>query len=226
MNRSIEGVVTFLRDNDNLIKQLMETAESATNEIEQLADRVGNAREEAQVLVDQLGAVEFSVGGQDDTKVRQAALLEAVAALRKKFETYKNDPLRRGIYAAEISNLYLQLANTFNNETVAQIVPFGADEISGYKELMKKAVLDAASRKKRAAVIKAGAQISRLALGVAGKLALVKSMGTRPVMWTSAALMLLLLATGCSLDAASRGPFGPEDPETVNAEEAAPRTAP
>ena len=173
MNRSIEGVVTFLRDNDNLIKQLMETAESATNEIEQLADRVGHAREEAQVLVDQLGAVEFSVGRQDDTKVRQAALLEAVAALRKKFETYKNDPLRRGIYAAEISNLYLQLANTFNNETVAQIVPFGADEISGYKDLMKKAVLDAASRKKRAAVIKAGAQISRLALGVAGKLALV-----------------------------------------------------
>ena len=132
-----------------------------------------NAREEAQVLVDQLGAVEFSVGRQDDTKVRQAALLEAVAALRKKFETYKNDPLRRGIYAAEISNLYLQLANTFNNETVAQIVPFGADEISGYKDLMKKAVLDAASRKKRAAVIKAGVQISRLALGVAGKLALV-----------------------------------------------------
>ncbi len=173
MNRSIEGVVTFLQDNDNLIKQLMETAESATTEIEQLADRVDHAREEAQVLVDQLGAVEFMVGGQDDTKVRQAALLEAVAALRKKFEMFKNDPLRRGIYAAEISNLYLQLANTFNNQTVAQIVPFGADEISGYKDLMKKALLDAASRKKRAAVIKAGVQISRLALGVAGKLALV-----------------------------------------------------
>ena len=31
MNRSIEGVVTFLQDNDSLIKQLMETAESATN---------------------------------------------------------------------------------------------------------------------------------------------------------------------------------------------------
>lgn len=173
MNRSIDGVVTFLRDNDNVIKQLMETAESATNDIEQLATSVDHAREEAQALVDQLGAVEFSVGRDDDTKIRQTALLEAVAALRKKFELYKNDPLRRGIYAAEISNLYLQLANTFNNETVAQIVPFGADEISGYKELMKKAVLDAASRKKRAAVIKAGAQISRLALGVAGKLALV-----------------------------------------------------
>ncbi|MEK6802695.1 MAG: hypothetical protein AABZ34_08505 [Nitrospirota bacterium] len=173
MNRSIEGVVTFLQDNDNLIKQLMETAESATTEIEQLADRVDHARQEAQVLVDQLGAVEFSVGGQDDTKVRQAALLEAVAALRKKFEIFKNDPLRRGIYAAEISNLYLQLANTFNNQTVAQIVPFGADEISGYKGLMEKAILDASSRKKRAAVIKAGVQISRLALGVAGKLALV-----------------------------------------------------
>ena len=173
MDISIEGVVSFLEDNDNLIKQLMETAESATQEITELADHVDHAREEAKVLVDQLGAVEFAVGKQDETKVRQKALLEAVAVLRKKFETYKNDPLRRGIYAAEISNLYVQLANTFNNETIAQIVPFGRDEISTYKDLMRQAILDAASRKKRAAVIKAAAQISKLALGVAGKLAVV-----------------------------------------------------
>lgn len=173
MNRSIEGVVTFLQDNDNLIKQLMETAESATTQIEQLTTQVDHAREEAQVLVDQLGTVEFSVGLEDDTKVRQTALLEAVAALRKKFETYKNDPLRRGIYAAEIANLYLQLANTFNNETVARIVPFEAGDIATYKDLLNKAVLDAATRKRRAAAIKAAAQISKLALGVAGKLALV-----------------------------------------------------
>lgn len=171
MNASIQGVVTFLQDNDSLIKQLMETAESANTDIEQLADQVNHARDEAQLLVDQLGTVAFAVGKQDETKVRQKALLEAVTALRKKFETYKNDPLRRGIYAAEISNLYLQLANTFNNETVAQIVPFEADEIATYKDLLTKAILDAESRKKRAAVIKAAAQISRLALGVAGKLA-------------------------------------------------------
>ena len=171
MNTSVAGVLSFLKDNDNLIKQLMETAESATTEITQLADHVDHARDEANVLVDQLGTVEFAVARQDETKVRQKALLEAVAALRKKFETYKNDPLRRGIYAAEISNLYVQLAGTFNNETVAQIVPFDSDEIATYKDLLKQATMDAASRKKRAAVIKAAAQISRLALGVAGKLA-------------------------------------------------------
>lgn len=171
MNFSIQGVVSFLQDNDNLIKQLMETAEGATQEITELAGRIDRARGEAKVLVDQLGSVEFSVGKQDETKVRQKALLEAVAALRKKFETYKNDPLRRGIYAAEISNLYVQLANTFNNETIAQIVPFSRDEISTYKALMKQAILDAASRKKRAAAIKAAAQISKLAIGIAGKLA-------------------------------------------------------
>lgn len=81
MNRSIEGVVTFLQDNDSLIKQLMETAESAQTDIEQLATQVDHARDEAQVLVDQLGAVEFTVGREDDTKVRQTALLDAVAAL-------------------------------------------------------------------------------------------------------------------------------------------------
>ena len=171
METSISGVVSFLSDNDSLIKQLMETAESAHQEITDLAVQVDHARDEAKVLVEQLGAVEFAVGKQDETRVRQKALLEAVAALRKKFETYKNDPLRRGIYAAEISNLYLQLANTFNNETVAQVVPFSKDEIRAFKDLMKEAVLDAASRKKRAAVIKAAAQISKLALGIAGKLA-------------------------------------------------------
>lgn len=171
METSIAGVVGFLEDNDSLIKQLMETAEGAHQEITDLATQVNHARDEAKVLVDQLGVVEFAVGKQDETKVRQKALLEAVAALRKKFETYKNDPLRRGIYAAEISNLYLQVANTFNNETVAQIVPFTKDEIRTYKALMKEAVLDAASRKKRAAVIKAAAQISKLAIGIAGKLA-------------------------------------------------------
>ncbi|MBS0183576.1 MAG: hypothetical protein JSS39_14360 [Nitrospira sp.] len=171
METSIAGVVGFLEDNDSLIKQVMETAEGTHQEITDLAGQVDHAREEAKVLVDQLGVVEFAVGKQDETRVRQKALLEAVAALRKKFETYKNDSLRRGIYAAEISNLYLQLANTFNNETVAQIVPFSKDEIKVYKDLMKEAVLDAASRKKRAAVIKAAAQISKLALGIAGKLA-------------------------------------------------------
>ena len=171
MNFSIQGVVSFLQDNDNLIKQLMETAEGATQEITELAGRVDRARGEAKVLVDQLGSVEFSVGKHDETKVRQKALLEAVAVLRRKFETYKNDPLRRGIYAAEISNLYVQLSNTFNNETITQIVPFSRDEISTYKDLMKQAILDAASRKKRAAAIKAAAQISKLAIGIAGKLA-------------------------------------------------------
>ncbi|MDH5741265.1 MAG: hypothetical protein OEY77_13160 [Nitrospira sp.] len=171
METSIAGVVGFLEGNDNLIKQLMEAAESASQEISDLSVQVDHARGEAKILVDQLGTVEFSIGKTDETKVRQKALLEAVAALRKKFETYKNDPLRRGIYAAEISNLYLQLANTFNNETIAQIVPFTRDEIKTYKELMREAVLDAASRKKRAAVIKAAAKISKLAIGIAGKLA-------------------------------------------------------
>lgn len=171
MELSIAGVVGFLEDNDTLIKQLMETAEGASQEISDLSGKVDQARDEAKELVSQLGAVEFAVGKKDETKVRQKALLEAVAALRKKFETYKNDPLRRGIYAAEISNLYLQLANTFNNETIAQVVPFTRDEIKTYKDLMKEAVLDAASRKKRAAVIKAAAQMSKLALGIAAKLA-------------------------------------------------------
>ncbi len=34
-------------------------------------------------------------------------------------------------------------------------------------------------------------------------------------MWRTTAATLLIFASGCSLDAASRGPFGPDDPETA-----------
>ena len=78
METSIAGVVGFLEDNDSLIKQLMETAESAQEEIGNLSVEVDQAREEAKALIDQLGRVEFEIGKQDETKVRQKALLEAV----------------------------------------------------------------------------------------------------------------------------------------------------
>lgn len=45
-------------------------------------------------------------------------------------------------------------------------------------------------------------------------------------MWTSAAMVLLLLSAGCSLDAASRGPFGPEDQETAVPKKALPAELP
>jgi hypothetical protein len=167
---SIAGVVGFLRDNDNLIKQVMESTESATTEISALAEKVDQAREEAKMLVDQLGAIEFSVAAEDATKVRQKALLEAIGVLRKKFETYRNDSLRRGIYAAEISNLHVQLANTFHNQTIASMCPFEDGELAKYRGLLKKAAMDAAGRKKRAAVLKAAAQVSKVAIGIAGKL--------------------------------------------------------
>ncbi|WHZ17607.1 MAG: hypothetical protein OJF52_004459 [Nitrospira sp.] len=34
-------------------------------------------------------------------------------------------------------------------------------------------------------------------------------------MWTYVTLLLFIAGSGCSLDASSRGPFGPEDPETA-----------
>ena len=122
------------------------------------------------MLVDQLDAVEFAVAGEEPTKVRQKALLEAIEVLRRKFETYRNDALRRGIYAAEISRLHVELANTFNGRTIASMCPFEPEEIAKYREWLNKAAMDAADRKKRAAVLKAAAQVSKVAIGIAGKL--------------------------------------------------------
>lgn len=61
METSIRGVVGFLEGNDSLIKRLMETAESAHQEITDLAVQVDQAREEVKVLIDQLSVVEFVI---------------------------------------------------------------------------------------------------------------------------------------------------------------------
>ena len=59
-------------------------------------------------------------------------------------------------------------------------------------------------------MLKAGVQISRLALSVAGKLALASGKrGAAPVMWTPAGIIAILFCAACSLDVSSRGPFGP-----------------
>ena len=45
-------------------------------------------------------------------------------------------------------------------------------------------------------------------------------------MWKSVAAMLFFMSAGCSLDAASRGPFGPDDPETAVPKQALPAQVP
>jgi hypothetical protein len=51
------------------------------------------------------------------------------------------------------------------------------------------------------------------------------AMESRHTRWTYPTL-LLLVVSGCSLDAASRGPFGPEDPETIIPKTPLPAQAP
>lgn len=42
---------------------------------------------------------------------RRAGILAEIETLKVKFQKYENDPLRSGICAAELSRLYLELAN-------------------------------------------------------------------------------------------------------------------
>lgn len=88
----------------------------------------------------------------------------------KQYLTDRNDALRRGIYAAEISKLHIQLADTLSAQIIASMCPFKPDQIARYRDLLKKAAMEAVERKKRAAVLKAAAQVSKVAIGIAGKL--------------------------------------------------------
>jgi hypothetical protein len=54
----ISGAVKFLKDNDALIKQIMESTEETTSEIEKLSKQLEDAKKDSQSLLDTLGSVE------------------------------------------------------------------------------------------------------------------------------------------------------------------------
>ncbi|HEY1408974.1 MAG TPA: hypothetical protein VF434_08535, partial [Promineifilum sp.] len=68
ITRSLEGVVNFMRGNDNLIKDVMEACEGSVNEMQKLANRLEVARTDTEDLISTLGNAKFAIDKDQDIR--------------------------------------------------------------------------------------------------------------------------------------------------------------
>jgi hypothetical protein len=170
IEKSFEGVVGFWKKNQDLITQVFNTGKDAGNTIKTLADQLEQNRQDAKALVPALSTTKFLVTKDGDVQKQQQDILEQIQEQKDKLVEFKDSPeLTTGILS-KISDLYLELADTFD-ETIAEFVPFTKDEITDINELLQEAAVDAANRQKWADVLDATVKLTEMALKIAMKVA-------------------------------------------------------
>lgn len=168
---SFEGVNQFLKENEELVKEIRGAVSATKDTIETLADRVQTNRTETEEMTKKIGKIAFKVAKKRDTKDRQKELLKKIEEAKKKIEQYKDDPTMMGLIQTDLSAYYLALGNTYLEESVEQIVTFTPEEANEIRSLLQSATLDAQNRENLAAILDAAVQISKVALKMAVKLA-------------------------------------------------------
>jgi hypothetical protein len=167
---SFEGVSRFLKDNDDLIKEIRDAALSAKGKLRSLADRVEAHRNASTNLVKEMGAFPCKVAKRQDTKDRQKKLLLQIEKAHRKIQRYRDDPPMLALIQSDLSVYYLELGNTYLEEPVERMVAFSQEEADEIRGLLQGATLDAEKRKDLAAVLDAAVQVSKAVLKVAVKL--------------------------------------------------------
>jgi hypothetical protein len=167
---SFEGVGRFLKENDDLVKEIREEAAGARGALRLLADRVRSNHEAAQGLVNDVGAFPFKVASKQDTRDRQKKLLLQIEETNRRIQKYRDDPTLVGLFQGDLSACYLELGNTYLEEPVERMVAFAPEEAEEIRLLLQGATLDAEKRKNLAAVLNAAVQVSKAVLKVAVKL--------------------------------------------------------
>jgi hypothetical protein len=167
---SFEEVGRFLRENDDLVKEIRDAAAGAKDKLQSLADRVETNRNATTKLVKGMGAFPFAVAKRQDTKDRQKKLLLQIEIAQRKIQKYRDDPTMLGLLQSDLSVYYLELGNTYLEEPVERMVAFSREEAVEISGLLQSAALDAEKRQDLAAVLDAAVQVSKAVLKVAVKL--------------------------------------------------------
>ena len=167
---SIKGIVEFLKRNDDLIKEIAETGKEAFDTIKELADKVDKARDETRELIERIGTVEFVVSKSSDMREKQQMFLEEIQNVSKKIRRFEAYPDITAHLYAQRSSLYLGLANTYT-ETIRKIITFTDQEADEIKILLRRAALDSEIRQRKADVLDAAVQLTKLMFKVVKKLA-------------------------------------------------------
>ena len=164
---SIEGVGKFIKENDDLIADI----KSGKETLEKLAEKVKTNRDETDALVKKIEEIPFTVAKGSDTKERQTQLLNEIKETRKKIHLLRDNPTLVGLLHGHLSRFYIELGNTYLEESVENIVTFTQDEIDEIRVLLRRATLDAQARQNLADNLDAAVQIGKLGLKIALKLA-------------------------------------------------------
>jgi hypothetical protein len=164
------GIIDFLKGNDDLVKEVGDTARDAVNVITTLSDRIEARRKETKALVDGLGQLSFEVARTLDLAAKQAEILAEIEHTSKTIQQFRNHPeITTSLFATRAA-LYVALANTYN-DSIRKIVPFTQEEVDALRVLLRRATLDAAARQRWADVLDAAVQLAKLGLRVAVKVA-------------------------------------------------------
>lgn len=167
---SIKGVVEFLKRNDDLIKEIAGTGKEAFDTLKELADKVDRTREETRELIEKVGTVEFVISKSSEMREKQQMFLEEIQNVSKKIRKFEAYPDITAHLYAQRSSLYMGLANTYT-ETIGKMVTFTQQEADEIRVLLRRAVLDAEARQRKADILDAAVQLTKLMFKVARKLA-------------------------------------------------------
>lgn len=165
IDASINGVTDFLKQNEDLIKDIGEAAKT----IETLNRQLTENRKQAEKLVDRINEMKFAVSQSAETRQRQRLLLSKIEQVSKDIQLFADEPDILALLFAQRAGFYMALGNTFD-DLVSDIVRFSPQEIDDLRVLLRRATLDAKSRQEIAHVLDAAVQLSKFALRVATKL--------------------------------------------------------
>lgn len=170
ITRSLEGVVNFMRGNDKLIKEVMETGEGALTELQKLANRLEVSRTDTEDLIKTLGQAKFAIDKDQDIRATQEKILQEIGENGKKIMLFSDEPELVGLFHSHRAKLYLAMANTYDT-TVQKVISFSEAEVEELKRLLERAMLDTASKKRKAALLDGAIAMTKIALKVGLKLA-------------------------------------------------------
>jgi hypothetical protein len=173
IERSFEGITTFLKDNDTLVTQVkdaIEAGETSATAIQKLFTKLDVAKDDMEELTEALGpTVKFAVGETADIRATQDAYLGQINELSEGIRDFGGDPELTRELILHRSRLYKKLADTYN-DSVSKIIRFEPRELDEYETLLRRAQLDIEDRQKLAFILDGAVGLAKLAAKIAGKL--------------------------------------------------------
>src|SRR5690349_5897382 len=115
IEKSFEGVTEFWKKNQDLVTQVYDTATDAVDTIKTLAGQLEQNRKDAAKLINGLNKSNFQVTKDADIKQEQQDLLVKIQQQQDKLTEFVDSPALTTGILTKISDLYLQLADTYDD---------------------------------------------------------------------------------------------------------------